>query len=540
MLPKLTIITPTYNAAATLEETILSVVNQSYKNIEYILIDGNSTDTTINIIKEYAAKYPIIRWISEPDEGIYDAMNKGVGMSTGEWIYFLGSDDILYTKTTINDLFSSVDTSLWDVIYGDVIFKVSGIRYNGAFTVAKLYWQNICHQAIFARKEIFDTIGLFNTNYKVLADYEFNIRWIQNPNIRSTFFHNIIALYNEEGFSGKKGDEAFNTDKDTFFHSWTPPKVSIILPLDKNTEYLTECIESILQQSYSRLELILIANKESNNKNISEIINYYLEKDNRVHKLTTSSTNLRNQWDEGINISKGDIIWIANVNNYWLSSFLERMLTHLSIHASAGVLCCESYPIDYYNNNLPVKISTSSSTEPLANNFHSGAKFINKYMLQKNNMQSPKTILFRKDIYNRVGWLESKIQDNIDYVLWIKILSVSDIVYISEPPLNFHRNTLLDNNEVLSQNTKPEILSIIKTIRNLSHDHTFNKKTLKTMVNTFIRYWFQINNETNISLKDNTWIFYNVVSSNKSSFITVLKFFKYYQLKNIKKLFQSS
>ena len=92
-LPKISIITPTLNAAETLEACILSVKNQTYLNKEHLIIDGQSTDGTLHILKKHAENYPQLKWITENDDGIYDAMNKGIDLSSGDWLYFMGSDD---------------------------------------------------------------------------------------------------------------------------------------------------------------------------------------------------------------------------------------------------------------------------------------------------------------------------------------------------------------------------------------------------------------------------------------------------------------
>ena len=102
--PLISIITVTYNAAETIEETILSVINQSFDNFEFLIIDGGSTDDTINVIKKFQHK--IDYWKSEPDSGIYDAMNKGVKSAKGEFIYFLGGDDLLFNSNVLGDLCS--------------------------------------------------------------------------------------------------------------------------------------------------------------------------------------------------------------------------------------------------------------------------------------------------------------------------------------------------------------------------------------------------------------------------------------------------
>ncbi|MDR0537812.1 MAG: glycosyltransferase [Tannerellaceae bacterium] len=179
--PLISIITAVYNGVSTLEATILSVINQTYKNIEYIIIDGGSSDGTINIIEKYENK--ITYWVSEPDKGIYDAWNKGLKIASGEWICFVGSDDILYpyhAKTYI-DYIRSLDQRR-DYIYAKVdIVDIHGnyIRYN----IGKPYeWnsfkkrmQNI-HVGSMHSSEYFRQYGFFDTQYKIIGDYEILLR----------------------------------------------------------------------------------------------------------------------------------------------------------------------------------------------------------------------------------------------------------------------------------------------------------------------------------------------------------------------------
>lgn len=213
--PLVSIVTVVLNGEDYLEEAIRSVVDQTYDNIEYIVVDGGSTDGTLGILKRYDDR--IDYWVSEPDEGIYDAMNKGITFANGEWLYFLGCDDSLYTRNVISNLFLARSLSDVDVLYGNVLLKRSKKIYDGKFTKTKIMIQNICHQSIFCRKRVFSILGKFNPEYKPFADYEFNLRWFARKNIKHTYFREIIAIYDERGssancFSLLKGEE-FKRDR---------------------------------------------------------------------------------------------------------------------------------------------------------------------------------------------------------------------------------------------------------------------------------------------------------------------------------------
>ena len=162
-----TIITVTYNCVKSLEGTILSVISQDCGSLEYIIIDGGSTDGTLDIIKKYESQ--ISHWISEPDHGIYDAMNKGLSLAKGKWINFMNSGDSFATSSTIRELFTPMPSDTTLCIYGNHIFKK-----NDKSTIIKALPPNLlkkriafCHQAVFLKN-----FGIrFRSDLKICADY---------------------------------------------------------------------------------------------------------------------------------------------------------------------------------------------------------------------------------------------------------------------------------------------------------------------------------------------------------------------------------
>lgn len=172
--PLITIITVAYNAEDFLEQTIKSIIGQNYPNIEYIVIDGKSTDGTINIIKKY--EQYIDHWISEPDDGIYDAMNKGVALATGDWINFLNAGDSFCGKTTISEVSKHLDKHS-DLISGDIYYiqnnqkkyiKSRGFKF--AFSGMFCF-----HQTLFTRTSLIKKY-MFNAEYKIAGDYDFVLK----------------------------------------------------------------------------------------------------------------------------------------------------------------------------------------------------------------------------------------------------------------------------------------------------------------------------------------------------------------------------
>ena len=179
--------------------------------MEYLVIDGDSSDGTVQILENYRQQNKL-KYISEQDSGIYYAMNKGIQMATGEWTYFMGSDDVFFDNNVLERIFSK-DYGNAEIIYGNVKYLRSGVIYDGPFNHEKISVKNICHQALFVKKAVFDKIGLFNTKYLMSADYEFNIRWI-GSNIPSRYVDETIVVYNEKGLSGNIWDQVFHYDFD--------------------------------------------------------------------------------------------------------------------------------------------------------------------------------------------------------------------------------------------------------------------------------------------------------------------------------------
>lgn len=201
--PTITVITVTYNSGAVLKKTIESVAGQSYKNLEYIIIDGGSSDNTLDIISEY--KQYITSWVSEPDTGIYNAMNKGLSFASGELIYFLNAGDYFYNEHIVSDIADLyIKEGRPDVIYGVVMTYSSHNNTQKRFgREVKLKEAKkgrvICHQAIFMKRQILQQYR-FNEEYRITADYEVQVRCFKDGRL---FFYvdKIISYYNSDGLS---------------------------------------------------------------------------------------------------------------------------------------------------------------------------------------------------------------------------------------------------------------------------------------------------------------------------------------------------
>lgn len=205
VLPKFSIITVTYNAGKVLEDTIQSVISQTYHSFEYLIIDGGSKDNTLHIVNQY--KDRIHRIVSEPDQGLYDAMNKGIRLATGDYLCFLNAGDKLHGMDTLQLMVHSMQKlkELPDVLYGETAIVDSNghfLRMRRLSTPQELTWKSfqkgmlVCHQAFFAKRELAKDEN-YNLSYKFSADFDWCIRIMK----RSKLLHNtqltVIDYLNE-------------------------------------------------------------------------------------------------------------------------------------------------------------------------------------------------------------------------------------------------------------------------------------------------------------------------------------------------------
>lgn len=212
-IPTLSIIIPTFNSGTTLSVALESIRSQTFEELEIIIMDGLSGDNTLQIARSYVPIFQDLTIISEEDKGIYDAMNKGIEMAKGEWLYFMGSDDSFYNSEILEKFFALKAVNTHDVIYGNVFSSRFEHPYDGKFSYYKLAIKNICHQSIFFRKNVFSKVGKFNLDYKIWADWDHNIRWFYSSRIKKYYINEIIANYADGGFSSLNEDSVFIKEK---------------------------------------------------------------------------------------------------------------------------------------------------------------------------------------------------------------------------------------------------------------------------------------------------------------------------------------
>jgi glycosyltransferase involved in cell wall biosynthesis len=206
---KISIITITYNSEKTLDDTIKSVLSQTYKNIEYIIVDGASTDGTIKIVTSYGDK--ITKFISESDNGIYDAMNKGLKLASGDIVGILNSDDVYFDENVISNVVAKFEESKTDSIYGDLYY----VDENDLQKVQR-YWKSSefkegsfakgwhpPHPTFFVKKEVYVKYGYFDLEMKVSADFELMIRFLERYKISTAYLPKVLVRMRTGGESNR-------------------------------------------------------------------------------------------------------------------------------------------------------------------------------------------------------------------------------------------------------------------------------------------------------------------------------------------------
>lgn len=219
---KISIITVCYQSGATLRQAIESVLSQQDADIEYIVVDGGSTDGTVAMLEGYGAS--ISKWVSEPDKGIYDAMNKGLLMATGDLVGFLHADDLLAHPRIIAQMAQAADELKADVVYGDLVY----VQKENPHQVVR-YWQSCAfepkllkrgwmppHPTVYVRRHLYDTMGLFDLRFRIAADYDLMLRLFRAPGLKTVYLPQVMVRMRVGGASNRSLKNIIRKSKEDY------------------------------------------------------------------------------------------------------------------------------------------------------------------------------------------------------------------------------------------------------------------------------------------------------------------------------------
>ena len=238
---KISLITPSYNSAATIQDTIDCILGQSYPNVEYIIVDGQSKDETVSIIQSYGGK--ISKWVSESDKGLYDAMNKGISMATGDVVGILNSDDFYSHDKVLEKVVQAFEQHQVDVVYGDLqyVHEVDTKRIVRYWKSGKYRRQNFLygwmppHPTFFVKREFYEKFGLFDLSFRSAADYELMLRFLYKHQLKAHYIPEVLVKMRAGGVSNASWKHRFRANKEdrrawqrnglkpTFFTTWLKP-----------------------------------------------------------------------------------------------------------------------------------------------------------------------------------------------------------------------------------------------------------------------------------------------------------------------------
>jgi len=343
--PKISVVTPSFDQAQYIEQTIVSVLRQNYPNFEHIIIDGGSADSTIEILR----KYPHLKWLSEKDNGQSDALNKGFRMASGDIIAWINSDDwyepgvfeviAAYFKTYPERNIVMGDCNLIDE-NGNIFDKV--INHERGFDELKKHWvpRSIPTQpAIFFRRQLIDEYGYLDETLHFAMDYDLWMRFAQ----QNRFYHLDRAVANYRFHSSAKGGDQdwnkFLPDCVRVYNRYCMPIVSVIIPCYNYACYLSEAVESVINQTYQDFEIIIVNDGSTDNTiEVAELLIYRFPQ-YRIRLINQpNSGHPAFSRNKGISGAVGEYILPLDADDMIASTMLEKCVDVLSHDASLSIV----------------------------------------------------------------------------------------------------------------------------------------------------------------------------------------------------------
>ena len=459
--PLITVITVVYNNEETLERCIKSVLDQTYDNIEYIVIDGGSTDGTLDIINKY--KESIDYFISEPDGGIYYAMNKAIALASGDYLNFMNSDDWFTKQESILDIIPDTTRAAENIIYGKIMYYKDDtmLHENNPKAIDDniLAGHPIPHQAAFIPQKSFNLLGDYDTKFSLAADYDWWVR-AKLQDIEFTNTNNLIANFSSGGANHQsfilgqveaiislyknkvesinkplKTNKFTNTLKETdrveletvlnkINHNYNietllknliPPKISIIIPVYNVSKYLRKCLDSTLNQTLQDIEIIIV-NDCSPDPIDDEICKEYADKDDRIIYIKhTENKRQGGARNTALNVARGKYLWFVDADDFIDINACE-FLYNTAKSANVDVLAFSANTYYTKDENAIFDLSGDYNTYERDKSLYSqklkGENFLKRY----SNILSPCLYLFNLNLFKKFRFREGVCHEDTDLI----------------------------------------------------------------------------------------------------------------------------
>lgn len=421
---KLSIVTICFNNLSGFKITAESITRQSWKDFEWIVIDGGSTDGTREYINGMKVKPDY--WVSEKDNGIYDAMNKGLTKANGQYTLFLNGGDCFYNDHILEDIFATPSDA--DVIYGDLAFVSNGIgeiyHYPDELNIYFLLQKSLGHPACFFKTKSIKEIGGYDTMLKICSDWKVFVQFYING---KTFEHKpiCVAKFDINGISSNNDNLLIN-ERDTVLkelmttqiRETMSPKVSVIIPCYNQESYLKDAILSIVRQSYQNWEIIIV--NDGSTDNSAEVAKELAATDPRILYISQDNQGVSAARNKGIKVSRGKYILPLDGDDTIEKDYIVRAVEYLEEHPKCVCFYCRANMFGRVNQ--PWDITYTDYDHLLINN----AIFCSS--------------VYRRTDFDRIGGYDETFRHGYeDWEFYIQLLANGGEVYQDEMRLFNYR-----------------------------------------------------------------------------------------------------
>lgn len=436
---KFSIIICTYNAAKKLPKTLDSILAQTYKNYEIVIIDGASTDGTQGVIKEYEHKFEgRLRWISEKDEGLYNALNKGLKLAKGDFLNVVGAGDWL-EEDALKKAVECIDKNPnADAVYGKLRVWDKGLKNSYLLQSGPdmLLGHPMQHPALYYKRELHDTYGFYSENYKIASDYLFCMKAFLVGNAKAVAFDEIVDNFITDGISSTNTDQCDKENMMVRQQLGLNPLVSIIVPSYNQASYISETLNSVLAQTYINWECIVV--DDGSVDETPNIVKHFLEKDERFKYFRQNNQGPSTARNNGILKSRGEYILPLDSDDKISSLYLQEAVSAFLWNPLIKIVYCNAR---YFGErkekwNLPDYL-------------YENILFYNMIFC---------SAIYRRRDYDKTKGYNANMKNGLeDWDFWLSLLNKDDVVYKIPKTHFFYRiknsshNTDLHNNEMALQ-----------------------------------------------------------------------------------------
>ena len=416
---KITVITINYNNAEGLKKTIHTVTTQTYfDKIEYVVIDGGSTDGSKEIIEQNKDKFSY--WCSEPDKGIYNAMNKGISHSNGEYLLFINSGDMLFAPDSIEKMYEKLDA---DIVYGDlcVIYNTKNEafikKYPAIINEEYMKNESLPHPSSFIKKNLLERYK-YNENFKIISDWAVFYEQILLNRCSYKHVHEIVSAFYLGGASSNTS--LFNEEKKVFYQEINSShEITVIMPCYNYAHYIKETIDSLKNSTYKKWNCIIV--NDGSTDDSENVIFNLIKDDKRFVYIKQPNKGLSGARNIGIRAANTKYILCLDPDDKISPTYIENGIKYLNEHEDVTL---------YYGK---AKMFYDDGTEEDWNL----PKYSYEQLIYSNCIYS--AFIYRKKDYERIGGYDENMRGYEDWEFLVRLLSDNRKIYMTDDVVFYYR-----------------------------------------------------------------------------------------------------